>query len=302
MNNNPFVLPGFGQSGPQGQNPLLASMEMMRQAWQGLASPGGLDPAAMGSLMSVEELDKRISDLRAVENWLRMNLSMLSSTIQGLEVQRATLSTLKSFMDTGMATMAQAAAGTESAAAGLGGADKAGMARPQSSQRAASPLEEVLGMTPGAEKETAAAPAAQDEAPRGQSDESDAKPAGPAADPAESPGMAGDAQSDIVGATASAAQGWWNLLQQQFQSLATATAASTEGAFSELKGAAMPPAGGAARAASPGTARKAAKAATKTTATAAKKAGKKTAARPTTAKRASKATARKTGAARKTTE
>lgn len=299
MNNNPFVLPGLGQTGPQGQNPLLASMEMMRQAWQGLASPGGMDPAAMGRLMSVEELDKRISDLRAVENWLRMNLSMLSSTIQGLEVQRATLSTLQSFMDTGMAAMAQAAAGTESAATGSGGADKAG-ATPKDSQRAASPLEEALGMTPGAGRE--GAPAAQDEAPRGQSDASDAKPAEPAADPSASPGTAGDAQSDIVGAAASAAQGWWNLLQQQFQSLAAATAASTEGAFSELKGATMPPAGGAAKAARPATARKAAKAASKTTATAAKKAGTKTAARSTPAKRASKATARKTGGARKTTE
>ena len=105
MNNNPFVLPGFGQSGPMGQNPILASMEMMRQAWEGLASSGNMDASAMGRMMSVEEMDKRIADLRAVENWLRMNLSMLTSTIQGLEIQRSTLSTLQTFAQSGMSAM-----------------------------------------------------------------------------------------------------------------------------------------------------------------------------------------------------
>src|SRR5690606_40106321 len=74
---------------------------------------GGVDPCSMAKMMSVEDMDKRIADLRAVENWLRMNLSMLSSTIQGLEVQRSTVATLKTFMDTGMATMAQPTAGAQ---------------------------------------------------------------------------------------------------------------------------------------------------------------------------------------------
>ena len=98
QNNNPFVLPGFGQTGDMAQNPLIASMEMMRQAWQGLAGTGGANAAAMSAPISIEDLEKRIADLRAVENWLRMNLSMLSSTIQGMEVQRSTIATLKSFM------------------------------------------------------------------------------------------------------------------------------------------------------------------------------------------------------------
>jgi len=33
--NNPFVLPGMGQSSDLSGNPLLASMEMMRQACPG---------------------------------------------------------------------------------------------------------------------------------------------------------------------------------------------------------------------------------------------------------------------------
>ncbi|TAM90322.1 MAG: transcriptional regulator, partial [Candidimonas sp.] len=101
-NTNPFVLPGLGQSGEQAQNPVLAGMEMMRQAWQGLVNAGGLEQTAMMTPLTVEELDRRITDLRTVENWLRLNLSMLTSSIQGLEVQRATITTLRSFVETTM--------------------------------------------------------------------------------------------------------------------------------------------------------------------------------------------------------
>ena len=45
-----------------------------------------LDPA---------ELEKRISELRTVQFWLEQNARMLAATIQALEVQRMTLSTLK---------------------------------------------------------------------------------------------------------------------------------------------------------------------------------------------------------------
>ena len=45
-----------------------------------------LDPA---------ELDKRIGELRTVQFWLEQNAKMLGATIQALEVQRMTLSTLK---------------------------------------------------------------------------------------------------------------------------------------------------------------------------------------------------------------
>src|SRR5690606_41950335 len=142
MNKNPFVLPGFGQGGQLGQNPILASMEMMRQAWEGLARAGAMEPGALSPVMSVEEMDKRIADLRAVENWLRMNLSMLSSTIQGLEVQRATVATIKSFVDTGMATMAQGKAASEPAARGASGV---GPGAPQGST-----LDRALNMRPSA--------------------------------------------------------------------------------------------------------------------------------------------------------
>jgi hypothetical protein len=41
------------------------------------------------------ELDKRIQELRTVQYWLEQNARMLGATIQALEVQRMTLSTLQ---------------------------------------------------------------------------------------------------------------------------------------------------------------------------------------------------------------
>jgi len=57
---------------------------------------------AMGSMgawslptLDPEELDKRIQDLRTVQFWLEQNARMIAMTIQGLEVQKMTLNTLK---------------------------------------------------------------------------------------------------------------------------------------------------------------------------------------------------------------
>ncbi len=57
-------------------------------------------------ILDVSEIDKRIADLKSVENWLTMNLNILRMSIQGLEMQRATL-----------AAMRAAAAATEAAPA-----------------------------------------------------------------------------------------------------------------------------------------------------------------------------------------
>ncbi|WP_295958699.1 PhaM family polyhydroxyalkanoate granule multifunctional regulatory protein [Rhodoferax sp.] len=61
----------------------------------------GASPAApaMGGwvapTLSVEELDKRITELKAVQFWLDQNATALKATIQALEVQKMTLATLK---------------------------------------------------------------------------------------------------------------------------------------------------------------------------------------------------------------
>ncbi|UCV03985.1 PhaM family polyhydroxyalkanoate granule multifunctional regulatory protein [Dechloromonas denitrificans] len=72
----------------QAQDPL----NFMRNMWgrMGFTLPGMVAPT-----FDLEELDKRIKDMKAVEGWLRMNLSMLQMTIQGLEMQRTTVSTVQ---------------------------------------------------------------------------------------------------------------------------------------------------------------------------------------------------------------
>lgn len=150
---NPFVLPGMGQNSDLSGNPLLASMEMMRQAWAGLAGPGGLTQALpMAVPMNLEDLDRRINELRSVENWLRLNLSMLSSSIQGLEVQRATIATLRSFVDSVSSVGADEAAGGASpleVALGLKPAPQGGGAPTgQAGGQAAAPAAEAGAVPP----------------------------------------------------------------------------------------------------------------------------------------------------------
>ncbi|MFL6217207.1 MAG: PhaM family polyhydroxyalkanoate granule multifunctional regulatory protein, partial [Actinomycetes bacterium] len=45
--------------------------------------------------LNVEELEKRIAELKAVQFWLEQNGRALSATIQALEVQKMTLATLE---------------------------------------------------------------------------------------------------------------------------------------------------------------------------------------------------------------
>jgi hypothetical protein len=57
--------------------------------------------------LSVEEIDKRIQELKSVLFWLEQNATALKATIQAMEVQKMTLSTLQS-MNVSMADLAKA--------------------------------------------------------------------------------------------------------------------------------------------------------------------------------------------------
>jgi hypothetical protein len=78
-------------------------------ATQGFVPSLSMMSDMMAPLTNVEELDKRITDMRAVEQWLKLNLNMLQSAIQALEVQRATLATLRAFGAFAQQTMTQPA-------------------------------------------------------------------------------------------------------------------------------------------------------------------------------------------------
>ncbi len=102
------------------------SLDMFKTMWgQGTAAQAGQFPftadasKAAGGFgaafpgLDVDELEKRIKDLKSVENWLNLNLNILKSTIQGLEVQHATMMALKSFGDAVSAAGAAATAPKE---------------------------------------------------------------------------------------------------------------------------------------------------------------------------------------------
>ena len=67
-------------------------LEFVRGMWNsmGFSLPGMVTPT-----LDVDELDKRIADMKAVEGWLKMNLNMLQMSIQGLEMQRAAIAAVK---------------------------------------------------------------------------------------------------------------------------------------------------------------------------------------------------------------
>ena len=76
------------------------------------ANPAAAMPSAaqwVTPTLDPEELDKRIQELKSVQFWLDQNAKALSATIQAMEVQRMTLSTLQS-MNVGMADVAAATA------------------------------------------------------------------------------------------------------------------------------------------------------------------------------------------------
>lgn len=97
----------------QAQDP----MGFVRNMWgsMGFSLPGMVTPT-----FDVDELEKRITDLKAVEGWLRMNLSMLQMTIQGLEMQKATLTAVQTMGKMAGQPPAQAAEATATDGATVG--------------------------------------------------------------------------------------------------------------------------------------------------------------------------------------
>lgn len=66
-------------------------LEFIKTMWgnMGFSLPGMVTPT-----LDVGELDKRISELKTVEGWLKTNLGLLQMTIHGLEMQRTTLAAM----------------------------------------------------------------------------------------------------------------------------------------------------------------------------------------------------------------
>ena len=66
--------------------------EFMQKMWNPMGFP---IPGMIAPTMNVEDLDKKIAELKAVETWLTMNTGFVQMTIKTLEMQRAGLESMQ---------------------------------------------------------------------------------------------------------------------------------------------------------------------------------------------------------------
>lgn len=228
--------PATGSLGVGPLSGVLDSMEFLRQAWSTFNLPTNLAPT-----MDLEEIDRRIADLRTVEQWLEVNLGMVRGAIQGMEIQRGTLAAIRAFGE----AMAAPGEGDDAAVrtmAALGEMQRAATAAAQAAADAArrtvtgvvdapsqpAPAAAGPGAAPAPASGTArtrararaGGPARPDEAPR---------PADAGTKPSERATAGGPASlADEIARAATAAASpaaWWKLLQSQFGQVAQAALA-----------------------------------------------------------------------------
>ncbi len=187
MNSSMPKMPGMGS--------MTETFEFVKNLWGGAGKQAMGIPGMVMPTMSLEEVDKQIKDLKAVESWLTVNMNMLRGTIQALEVQSATISALQTMGQNFSAAVSSAGGDTTAqkahAAAATAASEKAEERR---QSREAMKEEFKSGAEKSAEQPAESAPD---------------QPA--AADTAGTAGLAGNPAH------------WWNLLQDQFkQAVSTA--------------------------------------------------------------------------------
>jgi hypothetical protein len=65
--------------------------EFMQKMWNPMAFP---IPGRLTPTVDVKEIEKKIVELKSVENWLTMNVGFVQMTIKTLEMQKAALDAL----------------------------------------------------------------------------------------------------------------------------------------------------------------------------------------------------------------
>jgi hypothetical protein len=179
------------------------TLEFVKNLWGGMNIPGvGMPgmPGMTGSSLSVDDLDKKIADLKAVESWLNLNIGMLRGTIQALEVQRGTLATLKAMGD----SMAQA------------------MQRAGSDPAMTAPFAQFFAQSAAAPTPPPPPASAPTSAPASAPQADSAKAASSQAADSAGPPNASSAMP--------AAVAWWNLLQDQFRQAVSSAMPAAGGA------------------------------------------------------------------------
>jgi hypothetical protein len=77
-----IAVPGFGAPAAAAGSPSQPAMPFP-------------SPAAMFAALDPAEIDRKIAELRIVENWLAMSLSMMQMSIKTMELQKASLEALR---------------------------------------------------------------------------------------------------------------------------------------------------------------------------------------------------------------
>jgi hypothetical protein len=107
---DPPDTPGFGSGFPFSPQ---QAMEFMQKMWNpfgvpmpGFAVPGTTggapaggvpfpNPASMFATLDPAEVERKIGELRVIEGWLQMTLSMMQMSIKTMELQKASLEALR---------------------------------------------------------------------------------------------------------------------------------------------------------------------------------------------------------------
>ena len=199
---------------------------------QGLVKNAGSALPSMGQwvapTLNPEELQKRIDELKTVQFWLEQNAKMLGTTIQALEVQKMTLSTLKT-MNVQMTDLRDAMKGAPLASAGSAASAAAGsVANSFGADALMQAARSAMGNIAGIAKPAAAS----EPAPEPEPTPAPQAKARPKAAPAEAPAPVSAGVVDPMQ--------WWGALTKQFTQLAaTAMKDSAADAAKSLAGAMM---------------------------------------------------------------
>ncbi len=255
--NNPF-------SHLEGMHAMSDTLGFIKKLWGGLNVPGMVAPP-----MSLDELDKKIQYLKTVESWLTVNMNMLRATIQALEVQRATISTLQSLGESFAQHARQAGGTAEQMASSFAQSPAHGWPMPE-------------------------AASAGDEGNKTNSEEVHAEKSANTAASSATPETEAPSAAAFTNPAA-----WWGMLQEQFKAAVDKSlqATSQAGEAAMKAAASVTPARADSAAANPGSKAKAAATKPESAAKSPKKRGVKTAAAQAKPAVAAKASARKRSAA-----
>lgn len=82
----------MAEKGPSGD-----WFELMQKMWSPMSYPM---PGMFTPTVNVEDIEKKLAELRAVETWLTVNIGFVQMTIKTLEMQKAALDSLSTAAST----------------------------------------------------------------------------------------------------------------------------------------------------------------------------------------------------------